>query len=86
MTELNRYLLVALRHSLPIMGVLLISLSLPACNSKGPSVTIRGKPVSAACKSARRSFDRCMKRAGPTGLKGCQSEFVTREERCRSAR
>ena len=53
-----------------------------ASKTGGPSVTIRGDPRSSACERARVSFELCMKRSGPTGIKGCASEFQRRNTDC----
>ena len=67
-----------------VLGV--AGLAYIGATGKGPSVTIRGKPASNACKRARKNFELCMKRSGPTGLKGCTSEFAHRETTCKSSR
>ncbi|MEE2757958.1 MAG: hypothetical protein VYA30_14975 [Myxococcota bacterium] len=48
--------------------------------------SVRGSAKSADCKSKDTSFRLCMKRSGPTGLKGCQSEFANRERACGGSR
>ena len=65
-----------------ICVVIGIGLAINNYTGKGPSVSIRGKPASLACKRAKKNFDLCMERAGKSGLKACTSEFVERKDFC----
>ena len=68
---------------------LIISLWAGGCTSnrsKKYKNSVRGGEMSAACKSKDKSFRLCMKRSGPSGLSGCQSEFANRERACKGSR